>query len=309
MVQSIAAPSFHLWHQPIYGSCYFKNVLNKYSPSYLSTSIGRWPIIPSVKSRAMELNKRVYSRCKRADYVERIGCGVVGAIFELEGVLIEYNPNLENQCWLILSREEGKTPPQGFVLRRIEGMKNEQVISEALCWSTDPRETKRMSIRKEEIYRSLHGPVYRFRPGSEELVNSLARHNVPMGLVSTRPRKYLEAGIRAIGLDRVFSVVVAGEDFSRGKPDPEMFVYAGRVMGFAPERCVVFGNSNRTVEAARDARMRCVAVASCQAVYELGAADMVVRRLDEITVVDLKNLADVEPDEFEFEMEVDEDFL
>ncbi|KAL8053857.1 hypothetical protein ABFX02_05G100600 [Erythranthe guttata] len=309
MVQSIAAPSFNLGHQLIYGSYYFNNVLNKNSPSYLSTSIGRWPIIPSVKSIAMELNKRAYSRCKRGDYVERIGCGVVGAIFELEGVLIEYNPNLENQCWSILSREEGKTPPQGFVLRRIEGMKNEQVISEALCWSRDPRETKRMSIRKEEIYRSLHGPVYRFRPGSEELVNSLARHNVPMSLVSTRPRKYLEAGIRAIGFDRVFSVVVAGEDFSRGKPDPEMFVYAGRVMGFAPERCVVFGNSNRTVEAARDARMRCVAVASCQAVYELGAADVVVRRLDEITVVDLKNLADVEPDEFEFQMEVDEDFL
>jgi hypothetical protein len=46
-------------------------------------------------------------------------------------------------------------------------------------------------------------------------------------------------------------------------------------------------------------------------VYELGAADMVVRRLDELSVVDLKNLADIETSEFgpepELEMELETD--
>jgi beta-phosphoglucomutase-like phosphatase (HAD superfamily) len=73
----------------------------------------------------------------------------------------------------------------------------------------------------------------------------------------------------------------------------------------------VFGNSNLTVEAAHDARMKCVAVASKHPVYELGAADMVVRRLDELSVVDLKNLADIETSEFgpepELEMELEND--
>ncbi|CAL0312650.1 unnamed protein product [Lupinus luteus] len=91
-----------------------------------------------------------------------------------------------------------------------------------------------------------------------------------MALVSTRPKKALEYAT----------------------------VEIAQLLNFIPERCVVFGNSNKTIEAAHDARMKCVAVASKHPVYELGAADLVLRHLDELTVVDLKKLVDVELDEF-----------
>ncbi|KAK1389840.1 hypothetical protein POM88_018018 [Heracleum sosnowskyi] len=85
-----------------------------------------------------------------------------------------------------------------------------------------------------------------------------------------------------------------------------MYMYAAQLLHFLPERCIVFGNSNQTVEAAHDARLKCVAVASKHPVYELGAADLVVKRLDELSIVDLKNLADIDSPEFgepELEME------
>lgn len=241
---------------------------------------------------------------------ERMGCGWLGAIFEWEGVLIEDNPEIEKQAWLALSQEEGKSPPPAFILRRIEGMKNEQAISEVLCWSRDPAQLRRMAARKEEIYQALQGGVYRLRAGSKEFVNILMHYKIPMALVSTRPRETLESAMGKIGIDGDFNVIIAAEDVHRGKPDPEMFDYAAQLLNFIPERCIVFGNSNQTVEAAHDARMKCVAVASKHPVYELGAADLVVRRLDELTVVDLKNLADIESSEFgsgEPELEMEED--
>lgn len=243
---------------------------------------------------------------------ERMGCGWLGAIFEWEGVLVEDNPDLEKQAWLALSEEEGKSPPPAFILKRIEGMKNEQAISEVLCWSRDPSELRRMANRKEDIYQALQGGIYRVRAGSKEFVSVLMHYKIPMALVSTRPRKTLESAVGTIGIEENFSVIVAAEDVHRGKPDPEMFVYAAQLLNFIPERCIVFGNSNQTVEAAHDARMKCVAVASKHPVYELGAADLVVRRLDELSVVDLKNLADIESAEFgslepELELEEDED--
>lgn len=241
-----------------------------------------------------------------------MGCGWLGVIFEWEGVIIEDNPDLEKQAWLALAQEEGKSPPPAFVLCRIEGVKNEQAISEILCWSRDPSQLRRMASRKEEIYQALQGGIYRFRSGSQEFVNVLMSHKIPMALVSTRPRQTLETAIGAIGIEEFFSAIVTAEDVHRGKPDPEMFVYAAQLLNFIPERCIVFGNSNQTVEAAHDARMKCVAVASKHPVYELGAADMVVRSLDEISVVDLKNLADTELAEFgsvepELEMEEEEE--
>lgn len=238
---------------------------------------------------------------------ERMGCGWLGAIFEWEGVLIEDNPDLEKQAWLVLAEEEGKSPPPAFILRRIEGMKNEQAISEVLCWSRDSAQLRRIAARKEEIYQALQGEIYRLRAGSKEFVNVLMHYKIPVALVSTRPRKTLESAIGSIGIEEYFNVIVAAEDVHRGKPDPEMFVYAAQLLKFIPERCIVFGNSNQTVEAAHDAQMKCVAVASKNPVYELGAADLVVRRLDELSVVDLKNLADIELASAEPEMEMEEE--
>ncbi|KAK4389287.1 5-amino-6-(5-phospho-D-ribitylamino)uracil phosphatase, chloroplastic [Sesamum angolense] len=334
MVDSIAATSL-LGHRPICGRYCFKDVSSnrKVDPGRLSmtkfigrrvsgsASLWRWgveqPRMSMIKAQAMELTREAYSYREeeriprdsrygidtgvdrrpglwppenKADNPalrnpllrqERMGCGWLGAIFEWEGVLVEDNPELEKQAWLVLSEEEGKSPPPAFMLRR-----------------------------KEEIYQALQGGIYRFRCGSQEFVNVLMHHKVPMALVSTRPRKSLERAIGAIGIEGVFDIIVAAEDVHRGKPDPEMFVYAAQLLQFIPERCIVFGNSNQTVEAAHDARMKCVAIASKHPVYELGAADLVVRHLDELSVVDLKNLADIESAEFgsnepELEMEVE----
>jgi beta-phosphoglucomutase-like phosphatase (HAD superfamily) len=137
-------------------------------------------------------------------------------------------------------------------------------------------------------------------------------YKIPMALVSTRPRKTLESAIGTVGIEGYFTAIVAAEDVHRGKPDPEMFIYAAQLLNFIPQRCIVFGNSNQTVEAAHDAFMKCVAIASKHPVYELGAADLVVRKLDELSIVDLKNLADIESPEFgpvelETELEPEED--
>ncbi|OAY76574.1 Uncharacterized protein ACMD2_10720 [Ananas comosus] len=239
---------------------------------------------------------------------ERMGCGWLGVIFEWEGVVVEDDPESAKQAWLLLAEEEGKSPPPAFVLKRIEGMKNEQAISEVLCWSRDPAEMRRLASRKEEIHKTLiGGAFYQIRSGSQEFVDVLTSHKIPIAVASTRPRKVLEDSIDATGLRGFLNAVVAAEDVYRGKPDPEMFLYAAQLLNFIPERCIVFGNSNSSVEAAHDARMKCVAVASKHPVYELSAADLVVRRLDELSVVDLKNLADIDSPEFEPEPEMEEE--
>lgn len=239
---------------------------------------------------------------------ERMGCGWLAAIFEWEGVLVEADPQLERQAWLVLAQEEGRSPPPAFLLRRIEGMKSEQAVSEVLCWSRDPSQVRRLASRKEDIHRSLRGGgFYRLRSGSGEFLATLLSHDIPVAVASTRPRRTLREAMEAVGVGAAFAAVVAAEDVHRGKPDPEMFACVAQLLGFVPERCIVFGSSNSAVEAAHDARMKCVAVASGQPVYELGAADLVVRRLDELSVVDLKNLADISSPEFEPEVEMEEE--
>lgn len=244
----------------------------------------------------------------------RLGCGWFAVVMEWEGVIVEDDSELERKAWTALAEEECKRPPPAYMLKRAEGMKNEQAISEVFCWSRDYKQMKRLAIRKEELYEEMQGGMYRLRPGSKEFVQTLKMHNIPIAVASTRPMMYLERAIEAVGMEGFFNLVLAAEDAHRGKPDPEMYLYAAERLGFGavPERCMVFGNSNSSIEAAHDGRMKAVAVAGKHPVYELGAGDMVVRRLDELSVIDLKNLSDLDSPEFqipelELEMEVEEE--
>lgn len=231
--------------------------------------------------------------------LHRMGCGWLGVIMEWDGVVVEDDSKLEREAWLALAQEEGRCPPPTFILKKAEGMKREHAISEVLCWSRDPKEMKRLGQRGEEIFQELQGGIYRQKPGSREFVLTLKKHNIPYALASTRPRRVIEKAIEAVGLEGEFNVVVTAEDVLRGKPDPEMYMYAAQLLGVIPERCIVIGNSNSSVEAAHDTFMKCIAVAGKHPMYELGAADLVITRFNNLSFVDLKNLADLDSPEFQ----------
>ncbi|GJP77227.1 hypothetical protein CLOP_g7651 [Closterium sp. NIES-67] len=127
-------------------------------------------------------------------------------------------------------------------------MKNEQVIREVLCWSRDFITVRRLSQRKEELYEQFQGGCYRLLPGSREFLETLKAVQIPVAIVSTRPARYLERAVEAVGMEGFFDAVISADDVRRGKPDPEMYQYAAQRLQFIPERCIVIGSSNSTIE-------------------------------------------------------------
>lgn len=235
------------------------------------------------------------SAAKKKQQTEGTVAARFGVILEWEGVVVENDdPDLEPWVWYVLSLEEAKSFPPDAVLKEIEGMRTDQAISEVLNWSDDPKEIKRLAARKEIIYQKLRGRIYQLRPGVLDFLNTLVEFDIPIAIAASRPRTSLEEGIKAVGLQGYFDVVVAAEDFRRGKPEGEMFEAAAEQLGLEPDACLVMGNSNLTTESAHTAGMRCVAVASRHPAYELHAANHVVRWLDQLSVVDLQRLANGE---------------
>jgi beta-phosphoglucomutase-like phosphatase (HAD superfamily) len=108
-------------------------------------------------------------------------------------------------------------------------------------------------------------------------------------------------------LESMFEVVVSAEDVYRGRPDPEGYLYAAQRLDRPPFRCVVVGNSNASVEAAHEVGMKCVVVAGSRPLYEMGAADLVVRSLDEVSFINLKKLFDLEQADAVPQSDIEED--
>ena len=208
------------------------------------------------------------------------------AIFDWDGVIIDSSRQHE-QSWEQLAREEnGALPPNFF--KSSFGMKNERIIPELLGWTSDPTNVRQLSDRKEEIYRELilHDRIEAL-PGVVEWLNALHTAAIPCAIGSSTPRENIECVIDALKLRDFFRAVVAGQDVTHGKPNPEVFLLGARQLGVPPARCVVFEDAHVGLEAARAGGMKVVGGATTHPAESLRDADRVVRRMDELTVTEI----------------------
>lgn len=224
--------------------------------------------------------------------MERLSTGWMGVIMELEGVCVDYEyGGVGTRSWVKLAEEEDRAAPPIWALQRAEGMKNDQAIQEVFFWTRNPTEVRRLAKRREEILDELlddREPIV--SPGALRLLDAVQDQKAPVALVSSAPESRVQSTLEATSLASRFEVVVTGDDVARGRPDPEGYLYAAQRIGRPPLRCVVVGNSNSSVEAAHEVGMRCVAVAGRHPVFELAAADLVVRSLSDVSFINLKQL-------------------
>ena len=92
--------------------------------------------------------------------------------------------------------------------------------------------------------------------------------------------------MEALKTEGVFAAIVSGDDVTRGKPAPDIFLKAAERIGLPPEECVVFEDAPAGVEAARSAGMRVVGVLTTHDPHDLRRADLLVEEFTAITVRD-----------------------
>jgi len=206
-----------------------------------------------------------------------------GAIFDWDGVIIDSGA-LHAQSWRRLAAELGKEiAPDSFI--RGFGMKSARIIAEIHGWAKDPAEIARLENRKEALYREIVArsdiaPL----PGVVEWLERLRVAGVPCAVASSTHRQNIDVVLDRIGLKNDFAEILSAKDVKHGKQNPEVFLKAAERLGIAAERCVVFEDAHVGIEAGHEAGMQVVAVATTHSAEELRAADLVVRRLDELSV-------------------------
>jgi HAD superfamily hydrolase (TIGR01509 family) len=213
----------------------------------------------------------------------------VGAIFDWDGVLIDSSAYHE-ASWERLAKERGLPLPEGHFKRGF-GMKNEVVIPKVLQWGDQPELVQELSLRKEALYREiiLERGISTL-PGAREWLEQLHENGIPCVIGSSTHRLNIEVSLQVLGLKDFFASIVSAEDVSHGKPDPEVFLVAASKIDRPPSQCVVFEDAIVGIEAAHRGGMKVVAVASTNPFEALKNADVVVHRLDELSIPQLEKL-------------------
>lgn len=205
-------------------------------------------------------------------------------LWDMDGVLVDTG-DLHFQAWRRLLGELGQSLTEEE-FRATFGLRNDLTLRD-LLGDVPAEEIERLSQRKEAFFREDAAGRVRPLPGAVELVRRARKAGRRMALVTSTPRANIDLVLQSAGLAGAFDAIVAAEDVSQGKPDPEGFLLAARMLSVAPERCLVVEDAPGGIEAARRAGMRSLAVATTHDRQELAAADSVVDSLDEVTAVEM----------------------
>ncbi|VTU02711.1 had family hydrolase : Beta-phosphoglucomutase family hydrolase OS=Ktedonobacter racemifer DSM 44963 GN=Krac_10748 PE=4 SV=1: HAD_2 [Gemmataceae bacterium] len=175
------------------------------------------------------------------------------------------------------------------------GMRNPEILRQLFDPGATDERCRELGERKEDLYRaSVREEGTKLLPGVAALLSGLAARGCPQAVGSSAPLGNLDLLLGVTDTRRYFGAVVSGDDVSRGKPDPEVFLTAAARLGVSPERCVVFEDAVAGVEAARAGGMRCVAVTFVghhpAEKLRAAGADLVVGSLADVTVDDVAAL-------------------
>jgi HAD superfamily hydrolase (TIGR01509 family) len=93
--------------------------------------------------------------------------------------------------------------------------------------------------------------------GATHAVRRIADAGLPLCIASSATVERTRVKLERVGLLGYFGGhVFSGYDVTRGKPAPDLFLYAALGMGFVPEDCVVVEDSAAGVQGAMEAGMR-----------------------------------------------------
>jgi sugar-phosphatase len=118
-------------------------------------------------------------------------------------------------------------------------------------------------------------------PGAAELLAALPPER--WTVVTSGVRQVAEARLRAAGLP-IPRHMVAADEITRGKPDPEGYLRGAEALGVAPADCVVVEDAPAGAEAARAAGAKLVALTTTHDAAAMAGADLVVPTLAAVAV-------------------------
>jgi len=123
--------------------------------------------------------------------------------------------------------------------------------------------------------------------GALELLQSL-RGKAKLGLASMSDRAVIHHMLRTMNLQQFFDAVVTADDVANPKPHPEIFLKCAGKLESSPEKCVVVEDSVFGVEAAKRAKMGCIAVLTgvhSRKMLEKANPDLLVASLKETSAI------------------------
>jgi beta-phosphoglucomutase len=203
-----------------------------------------------------------------------------GVIFDMDGVLIDsYRAHFF--AWRQILRNHGldMTDEQ---FGAIFGRTNPDILAQ-LYPSLKPDDYFMVIEEKEAAFREMITVDFPEMDGATQLIAALYEAGAALAIGSSGPPENVQAVLNMLPGGEHFTVVTDGNEISRGKPNPEVFVKTVHKLCLPPAKCVVVEDAPAGVMAGKAAGCPVIALTGTALREQLSQADIIVHSLWELT--------------------------
>jgi HAD superfamily hydrolase (TIGR01509 family) len=177
-------------------------------------------------------------------------------IFDCDGVLID-SERLAVKVDVLKLRELGWPLSEAEVIERFVGRSDRDTQAEI-----EAHLGRKLPADWQKPFEPLYRRALADLAPVEGVVEALGAITLPNCVASSGTHEYLRYALALTGLYQRFEGrIFSADDVTRGKPAPDLFLYAAERMAATPSACVVVEDSRSGVLAARAAGMRVLAFA------------------------------------------------
>ena len=212
----------------------------------------------------------------------------IAFIFDLDGVIVD-TAKYHYLAWRNLAKALGFdfTEAQNELLKGVSRIQSLEILLSIGEVELPGAEKEKLLLQKNKEYLEYVNKMTseEILPGVNDLLNFLEINDIKYALGSASKNAPLI--LEKVGLLNRFTAIVDGNDVSKAKPDPEVFLIGAKKLGIKPENCVVVEDAIAGVQAANAAKMISIGIGDANVLQE---ADYVFKDMTAITPDFLKNL-------------------
>lgn len=173
-----------------------------------------------------------------------------GIIFDLDGVIC-FTDEYHYQAWKRLADELGLAfdREKNNRLRGVSRMASLDIVLEDYPEPLAEAEKLALAEQKNETYKSLLAAMSPADLPEAVRTTLLALQARGLKLAIGSSSKNTPFILRQIGLDGFFDAVSDGNNITKSKPDPEVFLKAAQMLGLEPKDCLVVEDAVAGAEA------------------------------------------------------------
>lgn len=207
------------------------------------------------------------------------------AIFDLDGVIVNTSV-YHYKAWKKIAEKLGftLTLKQNELLKGVSRMASLDIIEKLSGKNLTESKKEQLADEKNKQYIQFVSRITSedLLPGVMECFLALKQQNAKIVLGSASKNALLV--LHHLGIEKMFDAIIDGNQVTKAKPDPEVFIKGADACGIQPNNCVVFEDSAAGIQAANAAGMFSVFLGKSN---PLIYADYTANRLNDSKIYEL----------------------